>query len=301
MSFITSIEGNAPANTFIYTTTTVSVDNISATNLSATNASIGNLTTLVFTPVNVNASNIYALQADIVELNSSTVNSSLVETNDIVADEGTINVLQANNLTSANANMSYLNVSEFNCSNSIFDTISSEDISTTTFDCSTGDITNILFYEINARNISSLYMSSTNMSCWNIHALFAQTDNLYFQENVSGLPPRGIIRKRGDLLQIIGGVPTAGNIGFSVDGVSFPMVFDGELNISSQINASYIEVDQLYAPDASYINTTSETDTTDKLLLRESNPLGYEYSYLARDAGILQVVGKSSQRTPTLI
>ena len=76
------------------------------------------------------------------------------------------------------------------------------------------------------------------------------------------------------------------------------MVFDGNLNISTQINASYIEVDQIYAPDASYISTTSETDTTDKLLLRESNPLGYEYSFLARDAGILQVVGKNISTDP---
>jgi len=86
---------------------------------------------------------------------------------------------------------------------------------------------------------------------------------------------------------VIGGVTTAGDIAFSTDGVSFPMVFDGNINISTQINTSYLQADQLYSPDASYINTTSETDTTDKLLLRKANALGYEYSYLARDAGTL--------------
>ena len=37
MSFSSSITGNAPPNTFIYTTTSVSVDNISVENLSAVN------------------------------------------------------------------------------------------------------------------------------------------------------------------------------------------------------------------------------------------------------------------------
>jgi hypothetical protein len=58
MSFTTNIAGTAPANTFVYTTTTVSVDNISVENLSATNASISVLTTTLFAPVNVNATNI---------------------------------------------------------------------------------------------------------------------------------------------------------------------------------------------------------------------------------------------------
>jgi len=58
MSFTTNIAGNAPANTFVYTTTTVSVDNISVENLSATNATISVLKTDLFNPVNVAATNI---------------------------------------------------------------------------------------------------------------------------------------------------------------------------------------------------------------------------------------------------
>ena len=58
MSFQTSIYGNAPANTFVYTTTTVSVDNISVENASITNATISVLKTDLFNPVNVAATNI---------------------------------------------------------------------------------------------------------------------------------------------------------------------------------------------------------------------------------------------------
>ena len=58
MSFTTSIAGNCPPSQFVFTTTTVSVDNISAENASITNASISRLTTDIFSPVNVDATNI---------------------------------------------------------------------------------------------------------------------------------------------------------------------------------------------------------------------------------------------------
>ena len=58
MSFTTSIAGNCPPSQFVFTTTTVSVDNISAENVSITNASISRLTTDIFSPVNVDATNI---------------------------------------------------------------------------------------------------------------------------------------------------------------------------------------------------------------------------------------------------
>jgi hypothetical protein len=156
-------------------------------------------------------------------------------------------------------------------------------------------VTNISNHAIHSANISALHTSSNNMSCTNILGIYAQMNTVFFKEPGED---HGLIRKQGDVLQIIGGVPTPANIGFSTDGVTYPMVFDGELNISSQINASFIDVDQLYAPDAYVNDITSETTTTDKLLLREPNDLGYEYSYLARDEGVLQLVGKNLSTDP---
>ena len=54
----------------------------------------------------------------------------------------------------------------------------------------------------------------------------------------------------------------------------------------------------MYSPDATYINSTSETNTTDKLLLREPGDLGYKYSYLERETNILKIVGNNVSTDP---
>ena len=90
MSFTTSIAGNAPANTFVYTTTTVSVDNISCENASITNASITVLTTDLFNPVNVNATNIECTNLTVLNTgNFSEIYTSYIHTSNMSLD-GTI-------------------------------------------------------------------------------------------------------------------------------------------------------------------------------------------------------------------
>jgi hypothetical protein len=87
MSFTTNIAGNAPANTFVYTTTTVSVDNISCENLSATNASISVLTTDLFNPVNVNATNIDCTTITVLDDgNFSEIYTSYIHTSNMSLD-----------------------------------------------------------------------------------------------------------------------------------------------------------------------------------------------------------------------
>ena len=99
MSFTTSIYGNAPANTFVYTTTTVSVDNISVENLSATNASISVLTTDIFNPINVNATNIECTNLTVLDTgNFSEIYTSYIHTSNMSLD-GTLGGHTANFVT----------------------------------------------------------------------------------------------------------------------------------------------------------------------------------------------------------
>ncbi len=99
MSFTTNIAGNAPANTFVYTTTTVSVDNISAENLSATNASISRLTTDIFSPVNVTATNIECTDLTVLDAgNFSEIYTSYIHTSNMSLD-GTLGGHTANFVT----------------------------------------------------------------------------------------------------------------------------------------------------------------------------------------------------------
>ena len=87
MSFQTSIYGNAPANTFVYTTTTVSVDNISVENLSATNATISVLKTDLFSPVNVDATNIDCTNLTVLDTgNFSEIYTSYIHTSNMSLD-----------------------------------------------------------------------------------------------------------------------------------------------------------------------------------------------------------------------
>ena len=99
MSFQTSIYGNAPANTFVYTTTTVSVDNISVENLSATNATISVLKTDLFNPINVNATNIECTNLTVLDTgNFSEINTKQIHVSNISLD-GTIGGHTANFIT----------------------------------------------------------------------------------------------------------------------------------------------------------------------------------------------------------
>jgi len=99
MSFTTNIAGNAPANTFVYTTTTVSVDNISVENLSATNASITRLTTQIFSPVNVTATNIECTDLTVLDAgNFSEIYTSYIHTSNMSLD-GTLGGHTANFVT----------------------------------------------------------------------------------------------------------------------------------------------------------------------------------------------------------
>ena len=99
MSFTTSIAGNAPANTFVYTTTTVSADNISCENLSATNASISVLTTDIFNPVNVNSSYIECNNITVFDTgNFSKINAKQIHISNMSLD-GTLGGNTANLVT----------------------------------------------------------------------------------------------------------------------------------------------------------------------------------------------------------
>ena len=99
MSFTTSIAGNAPANTFVYTTTTVSVDNIKTENFSAVNASISVLTTDIFSPVNVTATNIECDDLTVFDTgNFSEIYTSYIHTSNMSLD-GTIGGHTANFVT----------------------------------------------------------------------------------------------------------------------------------------------------------------------------------------------------------
>ena len=321
MSFTTSIAGNAPPNTFVYTTTTVSVDNVSVTNLSATNASIDNLTTLVFTPVNVNASNVYALQADILTLNSSTVNSSTINastttTSALFGNAATINAITSGYVTSTDVEAVDINVSNINSS-----TILSGDVGTTTFNCFDGEAVTFNVSNLSATNLSAgiTTVTTADIVIANISSLVsvnASIDVLTFPETTGDPTQESHVMRDANTLRFVG-KKLSTDVGidytwYTNEGTGQPKLkiasgsdyvdvrsLHATANVSADTGTySYIETDQLYSPDASFINTTSETDTTDKLLVRHATGLGYEYSYMDRTATTLQVVGKNISTDP---
>ncbi len=99
MSFTTSIAGNCPPSQFVYTTTTVSVDNISAENVSITNASISVLTTDIFLPVNINTSVISTNDLTVTNLATiGQIHTSYIHVSNVSLD-GTIGGHTANLIT----------------------------------------------------------------------------------------------------------------------------------------------------------------------------------------------------------
>ena len=113
MSFCSTIYGNLPDSGFVYTATSVSVDNGSFENLSATNATIVNLETTTFNPTNVDCTNLTADNATIT---------------DITATNATIDNLEVTNfdittLEATTANISTINSSIINSSHSNLSTI----------------------------------------------------------------------------------------------------------------------------------------------------------------------------------
>ena len=114
MSFCSTIYGNLPDSGFVYTATTVSVDNGSFENLSATNATIVNLETTTFNPTNVDCTNLTADNATITNISGT----------NMTLDNLSVTNYDVTTLQATTANISTINSSTINSSHSNLSTIS---------------------------------------------------------------------------------------------------------------------------------------------------------------------------------
>lgn len=121
MSFCSTIYGNLPDSGFVYTATTVSVDNGSFENLSATNATIVNLETTVFNPTNVDCTTLTATDATITDLTATNATIDNLEVTDftietIDATTANISTINASTLNSSHSNLSTIGTFRINIS-----------------------------------------------------------------------------------------------------------------------------------------------------------------------------------------
>ena len=103
MSFVNPVAGFIPNSEFVYSTTTVTADDINCTNLTATNAIITNLVTTTFNPVNINGTNLSVVTASIGTANINTaiidVSYSAVSNNDnLLSNNAILNNLTTNEI-----------------------------------------------------------------------------------------------------------------------------------------------------------------------------------------------------------
>jgi len=113
MSFCSTIYGNLPESGFVYTATSVSVDNGSFENLSATNATIVNLETTTFNPTNVDCTTLTADNASITNISGT----------NMTLDNLSVTNYDITTLQATTANISTINSSIINSSHSNLSTI----------------------------------------------------------------------------------------------------------------------------------------------------------------------------------
>ena len=115
MSFCSTIYGNLPDSGFVYTATTVSVENGSFENLSAVNASITNLHTTTFNPINVDCTTLTATDAIITNINATNATIDNITVTNFVID--TLNATTGNirTLNTSISNSIDSNISNINC------------------------------------------------------------------------------------------------------------------------------------------------------------------------------------------
>ncbi len=121
MSFCSTIYGNLPESGFVYTATTVSVDNGSFENLSATNATIVNLETTTFNPTNVDCTTLTATDATITNISgtNATIDNLEVTNFDITTLEATtanISTINSSIINSSHSNLSTIGTFRINIS-----------------------------------------------------------------------------------------------------------------------------------------------------------------------------------------
>ena len=121
MSFCSTIYGNLPESGFVYTATTVSVDNGSFENLSATNATIVNLETTTFNPTNVDCTTLTATDATITNISgtNATIDNLEVTNFDITTLEATtanISTINSSTINSSHSNLSTIGTFRINIS-----------------------------------------------------------------------------------------------------------------------------------------------------------------------------------------
>jgi len=242
MSFQTSIAGACPSNSFVFTTTNVSADNISCTNLSATNASIVSLTTTTFSPVNINTSLILADDIHASNISVTTINSSLSTTQDLIATSGTINTFYSGFIEAVGAI-----ITDIHSDLVIADHIHVSNIS---LDGTLGGHTANLV-QLNAQNIDAIVTDSfyVNASQINvvetINVCTVNCSNVIASGNISATTLTGRIdgnlaAGQGIALTQVGNVTTISNTGIVTDPLSISTLNASTVNSSHIYNSSII-------------------------------------------------------------
>ena len=186
MSFCSTIYGNLPESGFVYTATTVSVENGSFENLSAVNASITNLHTTTFNPTNVDCT---TLTADTAVITSATIT-------DITADNIEVTNFKIDTLNATTANISTINSS---ISNSIDSNISNIHCSTLVVDES-----------IDAYSVEAVTLTATgNLVTPFATATALDTESINIKRTTGGT---AVLDIAGDKLDIDGGFSDAGSV-----------------------------------------------------------------------------------------
>jgi hypothetical protein len=186
MSFCSTIYGNLPDSGFVYTATTVSVENGSFENLSAVNASITNLHTTTFNPINVDCTTLTATDAII---------TNITATNATI-DDLTVTNFVIDTLNATTGNISTLNTS---ISNSIDSNISNINC------CSL-----VATGTIDAFSVEATQMTATsNLATPFVNTTDIDTESIDIKRSTGG---RAVLDIAGDKLDIDGGFLDAGSV-----------------------------------------------------------------------------------------
>ena len=186
MSFCSTIYGNLPDSGFVYTATTVSVENGSFENLSAVNASITNLHTTTFNPINVDCTTLTATDAII---------TNITATNATI-DDLTVTNFVIDTLNATTGNISTLNTS---ISNSIDSNISNINC------CSL-----VATGTIDAFSVEATQMTATsNLATPFVNTTDIDTESIDIKRSTGG---RAVLDIAGDKLNIDGGFLDAASV-----------------------------------------------------------------------------------------
>ena len=186
MSFCSTIYGNLPDSGFVYTATTVSVENGSFENLSATNATIVNLETTTFNPTNVDCTTLTADDATITDITATNATIDNLEVTTFRID--TLNATTANisTINSSISNSIDSNISNINCSNLVADGT------------------------IDAFSVEATQMTATsNLATPFVNTTALDTESINIKRTTGGT---AVLDIYGDKLDIDGGFSDAGSV-----------------------------------------------------------------------------------------